>query len=380
MSQSAAAAARDDESKRAAEATSAVLGLPLSASGPPEALVGMRVSVLWEGDDAKRKAADNWFTGQLWAYDGSTNEYHILYDDNSEERLDLTKTKYKVVYNLQPPHLALAHRPAVPDVSDVTAYSWPPLLAAVVLRLVKHWDPACPIDDPPFEGRGANGEGAMPPKVPAGGTPMDASTANGAEPHVPGEGHDLASPRSRLKREPFFDGRLPTAPSAASPLATLAPSAPLAPAPPAPGPALAALQQALSALLSAAPSSAHEVYAQLSPTQKLMLLTALVDGACDSPHTGRAVDTLMATRRELLEKEEEADKEKRRLARAMRDEARALLREQIAAQRNEGEEGDEDTPTEPTELQVGVHCPSWVSRRSRISSCSPPRRHSAHVL
>ena len=35
----------------------------------------------------------------------------------------------------------------MPDVSDVTAYSWPPLLAAIVLRLVRHWDTATAIDD-----------------------------------------------------------------------------------------------------------------------------------------------------------------------------------------------------------------------------------------
>jgi len=30
----------------------------------------------------------------------------VLYDDNSEERLDLTKTKFKVLYRLQVRHIS----------------------------------------------------------------------------------------------------------------------------------------------------------------------------------------------------------------------------------------------------------------------------------
>ena len=53
--------------------------------------------------------------------------------------------------------------------SDVTAYSWPPLLAAVALRLLRHWDPACAIDDtppdphaPPGQPHGDSAGGAAP--------------------------------------------------------------------------------------------------------------------------------------------------------------------------------------------------------------------------
>jgi len=114
--------ARDAEAHRAADTDSVALSRLKSEAGPPEALVGARVSVLW----SEEGGAGAWYPGQLWAFDAATREYHILYDDNSEERLDLTKVKHRLVYQLQPPHLLRSRNPPAPEVSDVTAYSWPP--------------------------------------------------------------------------------------------------------------------------------------------------------------------------------------------------------------------------------------------------------------
>ena len=92
----------------------------------------------------------------------------------------------------------------------------------------------------------------------------------------------------------------------------------------------------------------------------------LVDGACDSPHTAKAVDEAMARRRGVLEREEEAEKEKRRETRTLRDEARHALREQLAEQREAaGEEGEQLLPAEVSEVAVSLE----VQKRQEALAC-----------
>jgi len=171
------------------------------------------------------------------------------------------------------------------------------------------------------------------------------------------------SPRARVKRQGSLDGLLPTSPPS-KPLPSGSDASALA-LPSACGGA-SQLEPAIRALLGQSPSLAHEVYSRLPPLQKLGLLRVLVDGACDSPHTAKAVDEAMARRRGVLEREEEAEKEKRRETRTLRDEARHALREQLAEQREAaGEEGEQLLPAEVSEVAVSLE----VQKRQEALAC-----------
>ena len=74
----------------------------------------------------------------------------------------------------------------------------------------------------------------------------------------------------------------------------------------------------------------------------------------------------MARRRGVLEREEEAEKEKRRETRTLRDEARHALREQLAEQREAaGEEGEQLLPAEVSEVAVSLE----VQKRQEALAC-----------
>jgi len=456
MSKAAAEAARTQEASRLAQPDTHIMHEPSSVGEHPEDLVGCRVLVQWELDNTETDGEEAWYAGQLWEYDPTSKEYHILYDDNSEERLDLRKTNYKVLYRLRAPYLYRSQKPPIPDVSDVTAYSWPPLLAAVVLRLIRQWDPNTDVDDAPVTAGAVKEEGETKKESPglegligpskavksdgraiscpdpqlsvksqwqisnAGDGSTDASSQpqmtseeqttvksegkaisverDGRGTSADGQGHlfvsgtaesfapdGAASPRTAAPLPDPMDVDGPSSTTAPSPRArmrrdgdALVPSSPRVPTPSLAGgarvsPPAEGMQSALRLLLSTPPSASHEAYSRLSPSQKLGLLRVLIDGVCDSPHTIRAIDSIMTARRELLDKEEDAEREKRRLVRAMREEARHFLKEQLAADREAAteaaaERGDsppDDALIEVTDVQVGLE----VQKRIEMQAC-----------
>ncbi|CDW84309.1 UNKNOWN [Stylonychia lemnae] len=57
--------------------------LHLVAKNYPEQLIGKFIYVYWENDN-------KWYAGQIRKFSESTRKFSIVYDDNQQERLDLT--------------------------------------------------------------------------------------------------------------------------------------------------------------------------------------------------------------------------------------------------------------------------------------------------
>ncbi|EOD15627.1 hypothetical protein EMIHUDRAFT_211170 [Emiliania huxleyi CCMP1516] len=100
------------------------------------------------------------------------------------------------------------------------------------------------------------------------------------------------------------------------------------------------LEPAIRALLGQSPSLAHEVYSRLPPLQKLGLLRVLVDGACDSPHTAKAVDEAMARRRGVSEVAVSLEVQKRQEALACGGQAESDLAVELELQAANGIDSD----------------------------------------
>ncbi|KAL1524405.1 hypothetical protein AB1Y20_019300 [Prymnesium parvum] len=299
---------RELESKRIDE-TQAV-------SAFPELLVGWRVSVYWVDDGG------GWYLGQVMSYNKQTKLHCILYDDQTQEEVDLSVEKYRLWYQLQPQFLSRMRQPRRPADADVTLWSWPLLLAACVVRLDDYW----PENQ-------SNKESVEPEAYADIRAPVTVSTGTDVDANgVPNP------PMASLTTTE--DDVIETEDSSMEATAFGSAEAPI-------------WQSAAKQLLAAHPTEVLKVYTRLPASAKLALVNMLIDVACDTKAVTQAFDRINAKRLERLTEHENEDKAVKRNLKEEKEATRTRLRAELEQRKARGElTAEEAVQDDITEAQV----------------------------
>lgn len=291
----------------------------------------------------------------------------ILYDDQTQEEVDLQKIQYKFIYRLNPPNLLLSKKPSKPLVSDCTTVTWPPLMAAAAVRLVKSWGVEEPILDerpaPSTEAGSASADAAPAAAAPAAAdsddsdddddVPLSTHAASlGMGMH---QGMQQLPPKERCKEQLKGQGAEATAPMSAAELLRRP------------------LQQAVFNLLGAAPHTWQDTYSAMPLEQKLALLSTIVEAVAETTSAAQAAESRALRRHEAQNRLEAEERDAKKQLRKDKDEARTAIRaglETRAREQLEATGGSE--PIEVSEAQVNFE----MQKRSEAEACGA----AVHVL
>lgn len=61
-----------------------------------------------------------WYLGQVMTFNSFTGKHFILYDDQTQEDVNMSEEQYRLVYRLEPQFLSCKRRARRPEERDVT--------------------------------------------------------------------------------------------------------------------------------------------------------------------------------------------------------------------------------------------------------------------